>query len=133
MCIQKWSYVFVLISEDWLDNAAVYVGSCPPDDIKSNNECNLDIGDVDDADDKVEVKCSGVNYGRYVYIYKETSSQQKISLCEVRVYGDDGKSLDIISDKYWKINVDGGGSMEWHNLQNSFMWQWRDFLKASKS
>ncbi|XP_072023223.1 uncharacterized protein [Amphiura filiformis] len=80
---------------DWLDNADVYVGSCPSTSgasITSNNPCKNDIEDVNNSlapDTVIEVTCDGTNYGRYVYIHQDTTSAQRIALSEVEVYGDD--------------------------------------------
>ncbi|XP_072033476.1 uncharacterized protein [Amphiura filiformis] len=73
---------------DWLQNADVYVGSCPASSVTNNNVCDNNIPSVT-GDNVVEVRCTGTNYGRYVYIHQDTTSSQRIALSEVEVYGDD--------------------------------------------
>ena len=88
-------YLIFASSAVWLSNADVYVGNCPSTsiaDITSNSRCNEDIGPVAGTETVIEVKCTAtVNYGRYVYIHKDTTSSAQIALCEVEVFGDDSK------------------------------------------
>ncbi|XP_072048006.1 uncharacterized protein [Amphiura filiformis] len=81
----------------WLNDADVYVGSCPASSLTSNNECQTGITVTGD-EDIVEVRCTGTNYGRYVYIHQNVGNQ--IALCEVEVYGDDVPIQDLVNVEF---------------------------------
>ncbi|XP_072048003.1 uncharacterized protein [Amphiura filiformis] len=81
----------------WLNDADVYVGSCPASSLTSNNECQTGIT-VTGNEDIVEVRCTGTNYGRYVYIHQNVGNQ--IALCEVEVYGDDVPIQDLVNVEF---------------------------------
>ncbi|XP_072048814.1 uncharacterized protein [Amphiura filiformis] len=81
----------------WLNNAGVYVGSCPATSLTGNNECQTGIV-VAGTEDIVEVRCTGTNYGRYVYIRQTTGNE--IALCEVEVYGDDVPLQDLVNVEF---------------------------------
>ncbi len=82
---------FLVSAAEWLDNADVYVGSCPSNDITSNRLCG-DLPNLDGAEDQIGIRCPTGTYGRYVYVLQQTESNNQIALCEVEVYGDDGKT-----------------------------------------
>ncbi|XP_072033434.1 uncharacterized protein [Amphiura filiformis] len=75
----------------WLDNADVYVGSCPATTsatLTSNNLCHNNIGVVG-VKTVIEAQCGANSYGRYVYVHLDTTAARTLALCEVEVYGDD--------------------------------------------
>ena len=83
-----------------LNNAAIYVGSCRLDDHSSldrvglgtmgmNILCDSDIGIVESMG-IIDVDCGDNAIGRYVYFAPQQSSTL-LNMCEIQVYGDDGK------------------------------------------
>ena len=82
-----------------LHYASIYVGSCRSGDHSTlgssglsdmNNQCNSNIGKV--ARGIIEVDCNANAIGRYVYFAPQQSST-RLNMCEIQVYGDDGKML----------------------------------------
>ncbi|XP_072032854.1 uncharacterized protein [Amphiura filiformis] len=72
-----------------IHGAQVRVGSCPSDNIASNNLCyTADTGAGNNAN-PIEGDCPASTYGRYVYIYQPTTgtTATQFALCEVEVYG----------------------------------------------
>ena len=60
-----------------------------------DNICSTDIGEVSPAKGANtgmwEVKCTDGAFGRYVYLIPSPSSANPLTLCEIDVYGDEGK------------------------------------------
>ncbi len=64
------------------------MGSCPTSDIESNAVCDTITAAQPDI---IQIECATA-YGQYVYVYKD-SLNTEFSLCEIEVYGNEGKHL----------------------------------------
>ena len=81
-----------LVTENDIDDASVYVGSCDSNNLSDNHVCSSDIGTVaNNPYQPFEVACPARTVGRYVYVWKETSNAAQFAACEISVYGKEGK------------------------------------------
>ncbi|XP_072033625.1 uncharacterized protein [Amphiura filiformis] len=100
---------FSVVAAD-IDGAQVRVGSCPSDNIASNNLCYT----AGTGGNPIEGDCPASTYGRYVYIYQPTTdtTTTKFALCEVEVYGTavpDGSETTVqFTEAEYVVNENAG-------------------------